>query len=292
MSVTETSRTVARSLPAARGAQELGLRRGEFDLAVQLGHIRTTADEAGGRQRVPREEIDRLRAADGFPESLRERLRVVGTAEGAALIGVSRNRFTTLARTGHLTPVRCCLNRYRAVVWLYLAEELQMFADEHPELLTGRLPGRVREDLESGTDRRPRNWRGRCIGLLLRRTDDPWQRAAVMACVLDPVQLAEVVDDPYERAHLTRLRPDLLPGRRDSATSGENVDRLSLADDPDEILWYRVSLALAVDEARADRPAPRPDRLRTLPHGRGRARRRSLLTRLRRGVRRRGAAGP
>jgi hypothetical protein len=38
---------VARSLPPGRAAQELELRRGEFDLAVQLGHIRTTRGAGG-----------------------------------------------------------------------------------------------------------------------------------------------------------------------------------------------------------------------------------------------------
>ncbi len=42
------------------------------------------------------------------------------------------------------------------------------------------------------------------------------------------------------------------------------MDRLLSADGPDEILWQRVSLALLLDEARAHRPAPRPESSRPL----------------------------
>lgn len=136
MSVREISETLA----AGRAAQELRLKRGEFELAAQLGHVRTVGGLVSGRRRVARGEIERLRRSPGFPEALRERVRTVGTAEGAELLGVSSGRFTRLARAGYLVPVRFYLNRYRAVVWLYLAEDLRLFASGEPGLLTGRLP--------------------------------------------------------------------------------------------------------------------------------------------------------
>ncbi|MFF7177178.1 DUF6397 family protein [Streptomyces sp. NPDC008121] len=271
----------ARTLALGRAAQELELRREEFRLAVQLGLVRTVPGAASGapgrggangtrgtrgalaaggaRRRGDRQEIDRLRAAPDFPDGLRERVRAVGTTEAAELLSVTPDRFTKLARTGHVSPVRFYLNRYRAVVWLYLAGELGEFARARPDLLTGRLPRPVREKLDAGDDHRPRNWRARRLGLLLRATEDPWQRAAAIASLLDPVQLAEVVDDPYERAYLDRLRPEPPSGRTDSAAAVEITDRLLLADDPDEILWHRLSLILALDAAREERPAPRPD---------------------------------
>lgn len=253
-----TSGGAVRSLALGRAAQELGLKRGELDLAVQLGHVRTTPGASGGPPRIDRQEVDRLRAAGGFPDALRERVRTVGTMEGAELVSISPARFTRLARTGHFTPVRFYLNRYRAVVWLYPAEELREFALAHPALLSGRTPPALRALLAAGEDRRARNWRGRRLGLLLRVTEDPWQQAAAIASVLDSATVAEVVTDPYERSHLRVLRPELVPGRPDTPAAREVVERLLLADHPDEILWHRVSLAHALREARELRPAPRP----------------------------------
>ncbi|MER8044528.1 DUF6397 family protein [Streptomyces sp. NPDC094032] len=258
-----------------RAAEELGLRRDEFQLAVQLGIVRTVPGTATGpasvvgpdgtgggtRRRVQRSEIERLRAAPDFPAGLRDRVRVVGATEGAGLLDVTRERFTRLARTGHFSPLRFYVNRYRMVVWLYPAAELAEFALNHPGLLTGRLPLDVRSRAEGYEDWRPRNWRARRLGSLLRASDDPWVRTAAIASLLDPLQLAEVVDDPYERAYLDRLRPGPPAWRPTGPTAREIADRLMLADDPDEILWHRMSLALALDEARADRQAPRPDGL-------------------------------
>ena len=254
MTVDEGARTVT----PGRAAEELELRRGEFRLAAQLGMVRTVPVGDGERRRIERAEIDRLRAAPDFPEGLRERVREVGTREAAALLSVTPDRFTRLARTGHLSPVRFYLNRYRAVVWMYLAAEVTEFALAHPALLTGRLPLDVRERLDAREDARPRNWRARRLALLLRATDDPWVRAAAIASMLHPVHLAEVVGDPYERAHLDRLRPPSESGRAASSAASELTDRLVLADEPDEVLWHRMSLALALEEARAERPAPRP----------------------------------
>jgi hypothetical protein len=271
MAVTEATHSHARTadagtpgkgdtvtVAAGRAARELELRRGEFELAVHLGLIATTTEEGGRRPRVTKEEIDLLRAREGWPESLRDKVRTAGTAEGAALLGVSPVRFTRLARIGCISPVTFYLNRYRVVVWLYLAEELAGFAAREPGLLGGRTPAGMRIMLEAGTDWRARNWRSRRIDRLLSRADDPWTRAAVQACALDPVQLAEVVDDPYERAYLARVRPEPVFGRAGSVSGREAMGQLMLADDPDEILWRRVNLALELDRARESRPAPRP----------------------------------
>lgn len=254
MTVDEGAGTVT----PGQAAEELELRRDEFKLATQLGLVRTVPVGGGERRRVERAEIDRLRAAPDFPEGLRERVRAVGTREAAALLSVPQDRFTRLARTGHLSPVRFYLNRYRAVVWMYLAAEVTEFALSHPALLAGRLPQDVRERLDAHEDARPRNWRARRLALLLRATDDPWARAAAIASMLHPVHLAEVVGDPYERAHLDRLRPPPQSGHAVSPAAREVTERLALADEPDEVLWHRMSLTLALEEARADHPAPHP----------------------------------
>ncbi|MFJ5710723.1 DUF6397 family protein [Streptomyces sp. NPDC093105] len=269
MTVDETTRTVS----AARAAEELELKREEFRLAVRMGLIRTVPvpdpegtlrDRGSGRGRVPerrpveRAELDRLKAAPDFPDGLRERVRMVGAGEAAGLLGITHARFGRLARTGHLSPVRFYLNRYRTVIWLYVAAEVTAFGEEHPALLSGRLPAAVREREAAREDLRARNWRTRHLALLLRGGDDPWARAAAIASLLDPVQIAEVVDDPYERAYLDRLRPAPPPGFPVAGAAREVADRLVRADDPDEILWHRMSLALALDEARAARQAPYP----------------------------------
>ncbi|WNI20638.1 DUF6397 family protein [Streptomyces sp. ITFR-16] len=272
--MTETTEAVGgdggRTVAASRAAVELELKRGEFDLAVQLGAVRTRARRDGGRPEVGREEIERLRSQEGFPGTLQARVRTVGTAEGAALLGISTVRFTRLARAGCVTPVAFCLNRYRAVVWLYLAQEVGALASRSPELLVGNSPPWMRERLAAGADCRPRNWRSRRVERLLELTEDPWARAAVVAQTLDPVQLAEVVDDPYERAYFNRVRPEPLLGGRGSIAGREARERLMLADEPDEILWRRISLVMELDNARELRPAPRPgDTRRPGPEGEG-----------------------
>ncbi|MEU7581559.1 DUF6397 family protein [Streptomyces sp. NPDC041068] len=244
----------------SRAAKELDLKRGEFDLAVMLGRIRTVGDMAGGQRRISRAEIDRVRGSEGFPEALRESIRAVGTTEGAGLMEITTARFTRLARAGVLTPVKFYLNRYRAVVWLYLAQELRQFAEAEAngELLTGRMPGSMRERLDEGQDLRARNWRGRYAGCLLQQSVDPWERAAAVASLLDPVQIAEIVRDPYERAYLNRLKPvPRTHGAPDSPVA-RIVERITTADDPDEIRWLRSSLLIGLVQARAQRPAPRP----------------------------------
>ncbi|UUN30848.1 DUF6397 family protein [Streptomyces sp. FIT100] len=262
---TGTSSGLPETMAFGRAATALELKGGELDLAVQLGHVRAMQGKPPGRARVSREEIDRLRGAEGFPEALRERVRTVGTAEGARLISTTPGRFTRLARTGHVIPVRFYLNRYRAVVWLYLAPDLEEFAARNPDLLDGRLPAPLRARLDDGEDWRARNWRGRRLGVLLRRCDDPWERTAAIASLLDPVLVAETVGDPYERAHLERLRPEPPYARTESPAVREATDRLLRADDPDEIQWHRMHLGHSLEEARASTPAPRPDMPRPRP---------------------------
>ncbi|MFG2480001.1 DUF6397 family protein [Streptomyces fagopyri] len=244
----------------ARAARELDLRRGEFDLAVHLGYVRTASDEGGGGRRVTHAEIDRVRSQEGYPDTLRERVKAVGTTEGAALMGISTARFTRLARLGLVVPVKVYLNRYRAVVWLYLAEDLLRFpADkQNAPLLRGRTPEGLRDQLEAGLDLRPRNWRGRYMGFLLRQAEGPWARAAVVASLLDPVQVEEVIRDPYERACLNRFRPDRPSHGAPDSPAARIVSRIMTADDPDEISWLRADLGQAVAEARETQPAPRP----------------------------------
>ncbi|MGA4838111.1 DUF6397 family protein [Streptomyces sp. G45] len=249
--------------PLARttAARELGLKRGEFELAVLLGHIRTVPDPAGGRRRVSRDEIDRVRAARGFPEDLRAQIGTVGTADGAALMEITRERFARLARAGVLTPIKFYVNRYRAVVWLYLAEELRQFAaaEVNAPLLDGRTPDTMRARLATGVDLRARTWRRRHVGLLLRQLENPWERAAVIASFLDPRRRSGAVRDPYERAYLTRLKPEPLTRAAPESPTAHIVERITTADDPEEINWLRASLTLSLMEARRHRPAPRPD---------------------------------
>lgn len=257
----ETAEPAVRATVTQSGAaRELGIKRGEFELAVMLGRVHTVSDTAGGRRRVTREEIERVRAGEGFPEAWLERIRVVGTTEGAALMNISTARFTRLARTGFLMPVKWYLNRYRAVVWLYLAEELKYFAESeiNAGLLTGRSPGTIRAQLEAGVDQRARNWRGRHAEGLLRQSDGPWERAAAVASLLDPVQIAEIVKDPYERAYLRKLMPQPAGQGAPESPAARIMQKITTADDPDEIRWLRANLTIGLSQARGQSPAPRP----------------------------------
>ncbi|MGW3568680.1 DUF6397 family protein [Streptomyces sp. NPDC000941] len=286
-----------------RAARELGLKRGEFELAVQLGEVRTVAMGAMGR-RVARAELLRLAAAEGFPSALRARLRVVGTAEGAELLGISQGRFTRLARGGFFTPVRFYVNRYRAVVWLYPAAELGAFAGREPALLTGRIPAGLRATLDEGEDQRAARWRRRRVEQLLALTDDPWERAAVWAALLTPAELDAVVTDPAERACLRELMPRLAPVPAGTGPAAELTAALVAADDPAEIRRCRVALETCVRDAREARPiqspvqpsVPLPTGVAASPGGElapspARPRRRPLWHRLVRG-RRSAADGP
>ncbi|GAA0630102.1 DUF6397 family protein [Streptomyces thermocarboxydovorans] len=249
-------------LEPSRAARELGLEHHEFDLAVRLGRIRTRPVGGGGGGRaVARTEIARLRARPGFPEALRAGVETVGAARGAALMKVTEGRFTRLARLGLLVPVRFTLGPHGAVDWLYLAEELRQFAaaEENAELLTGRPPGALGGGLDSDLDVRPRNWRNRHLGCLLRLADgDPWGRAGAVASLLDPLQVAEVVKNPYERSHLSTFRAAPPIGGASGPSAVRLAEELTTAQDEDEIAWLRAELAGLVAEAREHRPAPRP----------------------------------
>lgn len=250
----------------SRAARELGLKRSEFDLAVHLGQIRTLPDEGGGGRRVAHSELDRLRESEGFPDALRRRVRVVGTTEGAEVMDVPVGRFTRLVRLGLISPVRFYLNQYRAVVWLYLAEELEQFtaAEENTPLLTARrMPEGLRGMLDAGVDLRARNWRQRHRGFLLRLAEDPWESAGALAAFLDPAQIAELVPDPYERSHLGRFRPGPPAHGTQGTPAAHLIEKIMTADHPDEIEWLRTDLARALEEARSLRPAPRPTGRRT-----------------------------
>lgn len=249
------------SFTPSRAARELGLKRGELDLAVHLGLVLTVPDEGGGGRRVPRAEIERVRTGEGFPESLQHRVQVVGTTEGADVMDVPPGRFTRLARLGLVVPVKWYLNRYRAVVWLYLAEELKQFAGDEknaPLLRARRMPEGARGLLDAGLDLRPRNWRGRQRGFLLRLAEDPWESAGALAAFLDPVQIAEIVPDPYERSHLNRFRPGPPASGAPGSPASLIAGRIMTADDPDEISLLRAELASVLRETRERRPAPRP----------------------------------
>ncbi|MGW0838756.1 DUF6397 family protein [Streptomyces sp. NPDC002787] len=248
------------TLALSRAARELNLKRSELDVAVQLGFLQTVVDDGGGGRRVTRAEIDRLRAENGFPEALRERVEVVRSTVAAEILEVPVSRFMRLARLGIITPVKFYLNRYRAVVWLYLAQELRQFAadEKNAQWLTGRIPEELRHQLDAGLDLRPRNWRGRHLGFLLREADEPWRRAAAPASLLDPLQVAKIVQDPYERAYLHRHRPARADDGPPDSPAAQITARIMTADDPDEIAWLRTDLRQSLIEARAHRLAPRP----------------------------------
>ncbi|MEU6756649.1 DUF6397 family protein [Streptomyces sp. NPDC046685] len=235
---------------AVQAAGELGLSRSGFARAVQLGLVRTGPPAAGGAARYARAELERLRAAEGWPDALRERVETVAGAEAAEVLGVVPSRFTRLARCGHLTPVGYRINRYRAVVWLYLAAELRGFAAREPGMLSGVAPPADRELMAAKEDLRPRQWRGRHVALLLRRTADPWERAAVLAAVLPDDELREAVPDPAERIVLAALAPPPPYGHPQAPAAAAVALRLLKAGPPEEVHWYRTGLDFALAGAR------------------------------------------
>lgn len=236
---------------SVRAARELGLKRGEFARAVQLGLVRAGPRAPGGAARFTRAEVDRVRAAEGFPQALRTRVETVAGADAAAeVLGIGPSRLTRLARCGHLVPIGYRINRYRAVVWLYLVAELREFAVREAGMLTGIAPPAERELIAARRDLRPRAWRGRHVGLLLRRTADPWERAAVLASVLPEEEVRAVVPDPAERIVLAALAPPPPYGHPRLPAAAAVASRLSRVQDPDEIHWYRTSLDFALTGAR------------------------------------------
>ncbi|MFJ7903314.1 DUF6397 family protein [Streptomyces sp. NPDC096198] len=247
-------------------AREPHFGRGGLDPTGRLGRARTVPDEGGGSR--PRSASGCVWAEGGFPDALREGDEAVGTGDGAALMGVTPGKFTRFARLGLVSPVAWYVNRYRVVVWLYLTEEVRQFAtaEENALLLTGRTPEALRGLLEAGVDLRPRNWRGRHIGLALRQEEDPWVKAAVLASPLDPARITEVVRDPHERVHLEHLKPVTRWLPTPGSPTASIAARIIMAQDPDEIDWLRAELAQTLIEARRHCPAPGAHHARpTLP---------------------------
>ena len=274
----------------SRARDELGLDYDEFEVALQVGEVPTVVC-GPGVWKVPRAELARLRGAEGRPDTLLERLRLVSSGGAAEAMGTGRDRFVRLARAGCVRPVRWYVNQYRVVVWLYLAREAAEFAEGNPGVLSGRLPVPLRGSGDGGTDLRARGWRARRAEQLVRDAADAWEEAAVWAALLGPEIAAEAVPDPYERAHLQRLRSALPPGRPGRATP-EQVRSVTTADAPDEIAAGLGALAEALGRARAGQPAPRPSPLP--PDAAGRRARTPPPARrgLRRLLGRRAAAGP
>ena len=256
-------RAGAGTLSLTRARQELGLTPREFELCLDLGEVNATPYGPEGRRRVAVAEVRRLCAETEYPEGIRKRLSLVQATDGAALLGVSRSRFTRLARAGLFSPVRFTVSRYHQLVWHYLALELSQFAERQSALLHGPMPSEVRSMIKEGEDWRPRLWRSRRMGQLLRQTSEPWSAAAVHACVLDEATLEEAVPDPEERVTLAELRPTLAP-RPLSVQARRHCGDLLVADVGEETRWHRLGLTLAVGAARAAgsaesaRPAPRP----------------------------------
>ncbi|MFF8382399.1 DUF6397 family protein [Streptomyces kanasensis] len=242
------------TVTGGRAARELGLGRGEMAAAVDLGLVRSVAAAGGGRPRVAWEEIDRLRAEPDFPDGLHDRVGTAGTARAAEMADISPDRFTRLARTGHVTPIAFRLNRYRAVVWLYLAREVRQLTEKHPQLLTGRAPRDLTDRLRAGEDARPCGWRARRLRLLVARASDAWAVAAAVASFLEAERLAEVVPDPSERARLDRLRPPPPYGHPEVPSARAVADRLLLAEHPHEGDRLRLALAEALQAARGSTP--------------------------------------
>ncbi|MER7024779.1 MULTISPECIES: DUF6397 family protein [Streptomyces] len=249
------------TLTMGQAARELELRTGELELAVQLGAVRTVPAESAPRpgaahlrRRVPIGEIHRLRSGPDYPDVFRERIRTVGTTEAAALMGIGPGRFLRLTKSGCFTPVRFYVNRYGALVWLYLASEVGVFADREPELLHSNTPAEVRAMLDEGRDWRARQWRGRRVAQLMGQAADAWEAAAVLAAVLPPEEFASVVPDVAERAVLRDLKPHFASVITATPAARESFESVLVADEFDEVLWYRVNLSRAVERARNEAP--------------------------------------
>ncbi|MCX5197323.1 DUF6397 family protein [Streptomyces sp. NBC_00249] len=254
--VTEALRAATRPEPdllgGARAATELCLGRGEFARAVQLGLVRAGPRSPSGAARFARAELDRVRTERGFPQALRARVETVAGADaGAEVLGIGPSRFTRLARCGHLTPFGYRINRYRAVVWLYLAAELREFAAREPGMLSGAASPQDRELVAARADLRPRRWRARHVGLLLGRTADPWERAAVLASVLPEEELRAAVPDPAERIVLAALAPPPPYGHPQVPAAAAVAWPLLRAEPPEEAGEYRAGLDSALTGARA-----------------------------------------
>ncbi|CAM5674564.1 hypothetical protein STENM327S_00154 [Streptomyces tendae] len=191
---------------------------------------------------------------------LRAGVRTVGTTQGAALMEVTTARFTRLARLGLLVPVTFYVNRYRAVVWLYLAEELRQFrADErNTALLKGRTPEGLRDRLGKT-----------CV--LATGGEGTWDSCSVRRTTRGPGprRWRRCSTPPTSRTS-SRIPTRALPSRRfrpvpathgsPGSPAAQLAEEIATAADPDEVDWLRSDLAAALDTARRHRPAPGPAR--------------------------------
>ncbi len=242
-----------------RAREELDLPFAEFELALQLGEIGTVTCGGADRRRVSATELARVRDQDGGTVGLLSRIELVNTTAAADLLGVGRDRLLRLTRAGFVRPVRWYVNRYRALVWLYLAGELREFAVARPALLAGRLPAELRGAQAEGVDLRPRGWRSRQVARLVKDAPGPWAEAAVWAALLGPEVTDEAVPDPHERRRLRGIHTVLPHGRPGPLAGTALIRRLTVADAPDEIAAGLLALAEALGRARAgERVPPKP----------------------------------
>src|SRR5690606_14342392 len=149
----------------------------------------------------------------------------------------------------------------------YLADEVRQFTADpgNAALLTGRFPEALRGHLDAGLDLRPRNWRHRHLGFLLRQAGDPWARAGAVAALLDPLHVCEVVGDPWERSRVNLCRPGPPAHGAPGSSAADLARELATAQDADEIAWLPADLARLVGAARTHPPAPRPAPRPALP---------------------------
>ncbi|MGA5223064.1 DUF6397 family protein [Streptomyces koyangensis] len=256
-------------MSAEAAARALGVRQNELETAVGLGLLATTegTGEPGQRPKVPVSEIRRLLPSADQPDGLRAQVATTGARDGAALLGITEERFAKLARLGLLTPVRCHLNRYHCVVWRYLADELRAVRRHQAPHLTGQLPPPLRQLLATGDDARPRTWRRRVLAQRLGRAGTTWERAAAVAALLPRSHTAALLT-PDEQRSLDAARPRPLFARARSATAERALEPLARALPGPETEQYAAEFAELLDEARtAPRPPHRVPRLRR-PAGR------------------------
>ncbi|QRF05725.1 hypothetical protein G9U55_28575 [Streptomyces koyangensis] len=257
------------TVSAEAAARALGVRQNELETAVGLGLLATTegTGEPGERPKVPASEIRRLLPSVDQPDGLRAQVATTGARDGAALLGITEERFAKLARLGLLTPVRCHLNRYHCVVWRYLADELRAVRRHQAPHLTGQLPPPLRQLLATGDDARPRTWRRRVLAQRLGRAGTTWERAAAVAALLPRSHTAALLT-PDEQRSLDAARPRPLFARARSATAERALEPLARALPGPETEQYAAEFAELLDEARtAPRPPHRVPRLRR-PAGR------------------------
>lgn len=241
-----------------RAREELDLTYAEFELALQLGEISTVTAGGADRPRVPAAEIARVLDAPGGKAALLSRIELVDTTAAAELLGIGRDRMLRLTKAGCVRPVRWYVNRYRAVVWLYLAGEIKELAAGSPALLAGRLPDAVRAAEAEGDDQRARGWRSRRVAQVVRDAAGPWEEAAGWAALLGPEVTDSVVPDPHERSRLRTLRTVLPYGRPGPLADAALIRRLTVADHPDEISLALLALADALHRARTHESPPVP----------------------------------